>query len=164
MADDVVPDGQRDHPALADPAMRAVIDDPDPGPASLPRITLLAAELVARHTGVVDQPAVAEALDTLRSGTATRPALAGELGALADEYRQGWRAAPQPVEIGDTPTAAELLHHRMNAVKAIAGALDPDPAKAAWNVCWTAGYAVGRDFGDQLRLAVLDRCRQRAAG
>jgi hypothetical protein len=67
------------------------------------------------------------------------------------------------VEIGPVASEAERLNSRMHAVRAVAGALDPDPVRAAWNACWTAGYAVGRDFGDQLRLTVLDRCRDLAA-
>ncbi|MDR7274853.1 hypothetical protein [Catenuloplanes atrovinosus] len=164
MSDDVVPPGQAGHPALADPEMRALIDRP--GPDALARVAVLAAELVARNTGAGDEPLVAEALAALRQGladgTPPRPGLPAELEALAAASQARLAEVPGPVEIGPEPSPAERLLARANAARAVAGALDPDPARAAWNVCWRAGQAVGRSFGDQLRLAVLDRCRDRA--
>jgi hypothetical protein len=105
---------------------------------------------------------VTEALGTLRGTSPVRPALPEDLRTLAEDYERRLRVTPKPRDIGETASAAERLHSQMHAVRAIAGALDPDPARAAWNVCWTAGYAVGRNFDDQLRLVVLNRCRERA--
>lgn len=166
MLDDLVPEGQHDHPALTDPELRGVINRPEP--AALPLITVLAAELVARHTGMHQEPPVAEALAVLRAGLAgddaapARPGLVDELTDLAGTLRGRLRQAPQQAEPGPVASPAERLLSQLNAVRAVAGALDPDPARAAWNVCWIAGSAVGRNFGDQLKLVVLDRCRNRA--
>lgn len=158
MSHDVVPAGQEDHPALADPELRDLIDHP--GPDALARVTVLTAELVAVHTGAGEHPPVAEALTTLRTGLATgappapRPGLVTELETLVTELRDRLAASSTP--------AAERFLTQVNAVRAIAGALDPDPVKAAWNVCWLSGNAIARNFGDQLKLVVLDRCRDRA--
>jgi hypothetical protein len=165
MSHDVVPAGQEDHPALADPELRDLIDRP--GPDALARVTVLAAELVARHTGAGEHPPVAEALTTLRAGLALgappapRPGLVADLEALTTTLRERLSGLPTPAgEPGPSP--AERVLSQVNAVRAIGGALDADPVSAAWNVCWLSGNAVGRNFGDQLTLVVLDRCRDRA--
>jgi hypothetical protein len=153
---DVIPDGYHDHPAIADPALRAIIDDPRL--EALPQLASLAADLVARHTGLGDEPLVAETLTSLRERRPPRAGLSRDLAALADEYARRRNAVAAQRE-----QALPLLH-RWHALRALAGALDPDPRKAAWEVCWRGGDAVGGNFDDQLRLAVLTRLVDRASG
>ncbi|WP_305783921.1 hypothetical protein [Symbioplanes lichenis] len=42
-------------------------------------------------------------------------------------------------------------------MEAVAAALGPDPAEAAWHACYRAASAIGGNFDDQLRLEVLRR-------
>jgi Family of unknown function (DUF6461) len=153
---DVIPEGYHDHPAIADPELRAIINDPRP--ETLPRLASLAADLVARHIGLGAEPLVAETLAALREGRSPRPGLGGDLAALTDEYA---RRRDGAVARGEDPLP---LFYRWHGLRALAGALDPDPGKAAWTVCWLAGNAVGGNFDDQLRLAVLSRLVDRASG
>lgn len=156
---DLIPAGHEDHPALADAELRAVLTAP--GPAALPVITTLAAELVVRHSGLDDEPVAAEVLAALRGGP-RRADLAGDVTALAEEYARRRQTAEAAGAAGSAD--ADRWFYRGHAVRALEGALDPDPAKAAWTVCWLAGNAVGGNFGDQLRLAVLSRLVDRATG
>jgi hypothetical protein len=153
---DIIPDGYHDHPAIADSELRAIMDDPRPD--ALPRLASLAAELVVRHTGLGTQPLVVETLTSLRERRAARPDLADDLAALTDEYARRRDAVAAQRE------QAIPLFHQWHALRALAGALNPDPGKAAWEVCWQAGNAVGGNFDDQLRLAVLTRLVDRASG
>lgn len=152
---DLVPAGHHGHPALADAELQAIIHRP--GPEHLPLITALAAELLARHAGIDGEPPVAETLDVLRSRAPARPNLADRLTVLVEDYAARRRGAAGHEQ-------AERLHDQGLALQAIRAALDPNPAKAAWDVCWQAGNVVSGDFGDQLRLAVLSRLIDRVTG
>jgi len=153
---DVIPDGYHNHPALADAELRAIIENPLP--EDLPRLTTLAAELVADHAGLRAEPLVIEMLDMLRGGRPFRRGLADELAALARDYE---RRCMTP---GVAPQQAQHVFHQWQALLALTGALEPDPGQAAWKVCFLARSAVGGNFDHQLRLVVLNNLVDRAVG
>jgi Family of unknown function (DUF6461) len=153
---ELIPEGHADHPALAALELREILDDPRV--EHLPRLTFLGADLVTRHTGLEKEPLVAEAVATLRRARLPRAGLADGLAGLADRY------AARRDDQRTPPDVSRRLFYQRNAIRAVAAALHPDPAEAARQVCWLAGYAVGEDFGDQLLLVVLSRLVDRAAG
>ncbi len=110
----------------------------------------------ALHAGNDTELLVAEVLQ----GEPVRTELAAELAAEITTYAARRRAA----EASGDDVDAERWFYRWHALRAVAASLDPDPAKAAWNVCWLGGNAVGGNFGDQLRLVVLSRLVDRATG
>lgn len=143
---DLVPEALVGHPALDEPFVREVLAAPTVD--KLPAITRYLAEMVARAAEIDDAPEVRAALAALASGVPAEPALRERVQDLADRYEK--EAAANP----------ELLR-RFHAVLGIAGALDPDPATASFEVYWRAGYSL-RDQDDVARKTVLGRCRSRA--
>jgi hypothetical protein len=142
----LVPGTFANHPALA--GLGVLLAGPEP--ADLPLLASLTAGLVARHTAIGGEPAVAAALTALHTGAAPdglRPRLtdlAGRYAAVRDDP-------------GTPPDEMRAAFYRFHGAQAVLAALGDDPAEAAWQACYRATSAVGGSFDDQLRLEVLRR-------
>ena len=144
----LVPGTFANHPALAGLGMLLA----GPEAADLPLLAGLAAELVARHTAITDEPAVAAAL----TGGADAEGLRPRLAELADRYAA---VRDDPATPSDEMRVA---FYRFHGVQAVLAAIGDDPGEAAWLACYRGTSAVGGSFDDQLRLEVLRRLVERA--
>jgi hypothetical protein len=158
---DLIPAGFEDDPALDDPEISAILAAPTAD--KLPRITGYVAGMLVRDANLDDLPVASRVLAAVRAGAGADPGLGAEVAALADEYRREVHGSPRLAGLAPDAAAelSQLLFRQMHALKGLAGALDPDPARAAWETCWAAGYALTA-WPDRLRLAVLERCMNRA--
>ncbi|MFI7545053.1 hypothetical protein [Actinoplanes sp. NPDC049599] len=139
----LVPGTFANHPALA--GLGVLLAGPEA--ADLPLLAALTAGLVARHTAITDEPAVAEALTARADADGLRP----RLGELADRY------AAVRDDPATPPDEMQAAFYRFHGVQAVLAALAEDPGEAAWLACYRATSAVGGSFDDQLRLEVLRR-------
>lgn len=151
--EDLVPEGVEDHPALDDPFVRSVIAEPTV--ERLPAITRFVAHLVAEEAAVHEEPAVRAALEILDERAAGRSAAADglllqRLKMRADELQAASKIGPD-----------REAFRRMHAVLGVQGALNDDPAEAAFRIYWSGGYSL-RDRNASLVNSVLGRCRDRA--
>ncbi|WP_306215569.1 hypothetical protein [Actinoplanes sp. RD1] len=110
-------------------------------------------------------PAAAPAAPGGAVPPAAAPATPGAGGVDGLRTRLSELAAGYAAVRDDPASAPEDLRaafYRFHAVRAVAAALGPDPAEAAWQACYRAASAIGGDFDDQLRLEVLRRLVERA--
>lgn len=142
--EDLVHEGLVGNPALDDPFIRAILAEPTAD--KLPAITRYLADTIARESGTADLPAIKAALATLPVGGRPNPELRQSLLALAEHFQRD----QQPLD-------------RVHAALGIAAALGSDPAKAASELHFHAGYCV-HNQDDRVRLTVLYQCLRRAAG
>jgi hypothetical protein len=143
---DLVHEGMEADPALEDPFIRRMLAAPTAD--KLPEITRYIAEVVAQSNGIADLSPVRAALDALAGDERPKPPLRDQVLALAKRYESEARAGRETLD-------------RVHAARAIAAALNPDPAMASAEMLSWAGYCV-RDHDDRVRLTVLGRCRDRA--
>lgn len=147
----LVPGTFANHPALA--GLGVLLAGPEP--ADLPLLATLTAGLVARHTAIKDEPAVAAALTALHTG-ANRDRPRPRLTELADRY------AAVRDDPATSPDEMRAAFYRFHGTQAVLAALGDDPAEAAWQACYRATSAIGESFDDQLRLEVLRRLVEKA--
>ena len=147
----LVPGTFANHPALTGLGMLLA----GPEPADLPLLATLTAGLVASHTAITGEPAVAAALTALHAGTAP-DGLRPRLTELADRY------AAVRDDPATPPDEMRAAFYRFHGAQAVLASLSDDPAEAAWQACYRATSAVGGSFDDQLRLEVLRRLVERA--
>jgi hypothetical protein len=142
--EDLVHEGLVGNPALDDPFIRAILAEPTAD--KLPAITRYLAEVIARESGTADVPAIRAALDALAVGARPKPELRQSLLALAEQFQR-----------------EQQTLDRVHTALGLAAALEPDAAKAAFDLHFHAGYCI-HSQDDRVRLTVLYQCLHRAAG
>ena len=140
--EDLVHEGLVDNPALDDPFIRAILAEPTAD--KLPAITRYLADTIARESGTADLPAIKAALEALAVGGRPKPELRQSLLALAEQFQREQQSLD-----------------RVHAALGIAAALAPDPAQAAFDLHFHAGYCV-HNQDERVRLTVLYQCLRRA--
>ncbi|MFI7425385.1 DUF6461 domain-containing protein [Micromonospora sp. NPDC049836] len=151
--EDLVPEGVEDRAALDDPFVRSVLAEPTV--ERLPEITRFLAHLVARDTGVQEDPLARAALAVLDARAHGRTVavdglLAQRLTTRADDLLAESRRERD-----------RNAFRRMHAMLGLRDALHDDLAEAAFRIYWSGGYALG-DADASLVNSVLGRCRDRA--
>ncbi|MGS2617023.1 DUF6461 domain-containing protein [Micromonospora sp. LZ34] len=153
VSEDLVPEGVEDHPALDDPFARSVIAEPSV--ERLSAITRFMAHRVAEDAGVHQDPAVRAALGILDERAA------GRAVAADGQLLQRLRTRADELQAASMTGPDRDAFRRMHAVLGMIGALDDDPAEAAFRIYWSGGYSL-RDRDASVVNTVLGRCRDRA--